>query len=218
MDSIYTLCSNAARRLLKEPNPYTESDVVLSAASLAVEVNGIEWSEGDFAEADRHAPQVLAALFRSGHLVRFGVVSPDVSGPPTLGGQPVVYGAPHTGENDYVRREGLLVYGSADAWEGGSLSTPNGEFGSILYGARRDPLMKNGRRKSSNRDDFTPWSEQRPEEPAASRAEQTLKREVVRLKSMLEQANAKIDRMEAEHERLRSAAVANGRTREHIKS
>lgn len=187
MESIYTQCSIAARRLADGEEPFDESAVVLEAAN----GNG-EWQEADFVEADRHAPQVLAALYRTGRLVRFGPVDPE--------------DAPLTGEADYVRRSGHILYAPLDTWEGKKLTTPNGSFDAILY--RHDPVFKNGRRRASDRDDFIDWASQvpTPDEPRADVA--ALKREVNKLREALAAEIAKNDRLATENERLRSRAAS----------
>jgi hypothetical protein len=194
-DSIYTQCSYAARRLAEGDEPFGESDVVLAAARAAGDDG---WSEEDFSEADKHAPQVLAALYRSSRLVRFGPVDAD---------------APLTGEPDYVRKAGHILYGPRAAWEGQSLETPNGTFAAITYGPDRDPVFKNGRRRASERDDFVPWAEQVPtaEEPQPDVA--ALRREVQKLRGALTASERKAERLEAENERLRSQAAKRASTR-----
>lgn len=183
-ESIYTQCSNAARQLAEVAEPFTESDVVLAAATA-------EWGESDFAEADRHAPQVLAALYRNSRLVRFGPVSPDA--------------APLTGEPDYVRKGGNILYANLEQWEQATLTTPNGEFGAILY--RRDPVFKNGRRRASERDDFVDWTEQipQPDEPRPEVA--SLRRESKKLRAALVTLQSDNERLARENERLRAQAA-----------
>lgn len=186
-DSIYTQCSIAARRLATEDDPFDESSVVRAAADA-------EWAEEDFAEADRHAPQVLASLYRNSKLVRFGPVSPEQ--------------APLTGEHDYVRRDGKLLYGNLAAWEGKKLETPNGEFEPISYS--HDPLKKNGRRKTSERDDFLPWAEQVPRSPDDGRADvAALRRDVHKYRTALVASEREVDRLRAENSRLRAARASS---------
>lgn len=195
MDSIYTQCSNAARRLAEDAEPFSDSDVVQTAAR-----DG--WAEGDFMEAERHAPQVLATLYRSSRLVRFGTVDPSV--------------APLTGEADYVRKDGSILYGNASVWEDRKLKTPNGDFDPIRY--RHDPLFKTGRRRSSQRNDFIPWADQVPQ-PEQKMDASTLRRDNRHLRASLATAHARIDALTRECERLRSAsAAANGRTRRSAKA
>jgi hypothetical protein len=186
--SIYTQCSNAARRLASEPEVFTEDDVVREAAQ-------DDWTEKNFAEAERHAPQVLAALYRGSRLVRFGVVDADT--------------APLTGEADYVRRSGdrgsQIVYGSFGAWEGRLLNTPNGDFPAITYS--HDPIYKVGRRKASQRDDFKPWDGQKPA-PRERVDAAALKRELATLRTALSTVRAERDDLRAEVAQLRSQVAA----------
>lgn len=180
MESIYTQCSNAAKRLAEAGEPFTESDVVLAAATPA-------WEESNFGEADRHAPQVLAALYRNSRLVRFGTVSPD--------------DAPLTGEPDYVRKGGNILYAAFERWEGATLTTPNGVFEAILY--RHDPVFKNGRRRASERDDFLDWADQVPQ-PDERPDVAALRREADKLRAALVATEADNERLAQENERLRS--------------
>jgi hypothetical protein len=198
--SIYTQCSNAARRLQTGEAPFTEDDVVREAAASG----GWGDDEAKYSVAEQHAPQVLAAKFRSRILVRFGIISPDAAGPPRHAeGQRIVYGGPLTGEPDYVRREGHILYGAAEHWEGKPLSTPNGEFDPVEYGPRHDPLFKIGRRKTSTRDDFRAWSEQRPTVAEPRPNEALLRRENMKLAAALQQAEAQVDELRKEMQMLR---------------
>lgn len=174
-NSIYTQCSIAAKDLLATGEPFCESEVVQRAMR-------DDWTEREFAEADRHAPQILASLYRNSRLVRFGVVDPEK--------------APLTGEQDYVRRDGFILYADYDHWSKKALKTPNGRFEPILY--REDPVFKVGRRKSSERDDFTPWAEQIPTEADPRPNVTALKREVTHLRAKLDAANARIAELEAQ--------------------
>src|SRR5437868_4639341 len=125
--SVYTECSAAARELVASGEPFTEIDVA-HAAALA------DWTEDDWREAGRHAPQILSAFWRRAKIVRFG---------------PVVRGGDRP---DYVRKdEGFLVVAGVDAWQNGRvLSTPNGNFTAIRYG--HDPLRRDGRPPARSRD------------------------------------------------------------------
>jgi len=128
--SVYTDISAAARALVAGGTDiFTEADVVQRAGL----------SEGDLPEGRRHAPQVLASLFRASRVVRFGPVYP-----PEL-----------AGKGDYARALGHIIYASAERDE--PLVTPNGEFDIIRYA--NDPIFnrKGGRPRASDRDDLALW-------------------------------------------------------------
>ncbi len=196
MDSIYTQCSQAARRLMGDAGhePFTE-DAVVQTAAAAAEHQGAPWTEEEFGEAERHAPQVLAALYRSTRLVRFGPVAPE--------------DAPLTGEPDYVRQEGKILYGASDPWEDQAITTPNGPFDPIRF--NKDPIFKVGRRKSSVRDDLTPWEDQQPVAGEPRPDVSVLRRDNAKLRAALAQEPERVAHLEAEVERLKtSAASRNG--------
>lgn len=173
-DSIYTQCSIATAALTKEGEPFSELDVIRHAS------DGHAWTTWDFAEADTHAPQVLAARYRAGHVVRFGPVDPAK--------------VPLTGEADYVRKDGCILYGGTEQFGETGVWTPNGDFDAIHYG--EDPLSKAGRRKVHDRDDFTPWADQ-IESASEVRPHMTaLKRENDRLKLQLAAAQKRIAQLE----------------------
>lgn len=173
MPTIYTQCSATIKGLAREGQPFCELDVVRLARHP-------RWTDADHDEALRHTPAILCALFRQRSLVRFGPVGTD---------------APLTGEPDYVRRQGFILYADFEAWRNAAVETPNGIFDAILGG--EDPIHKVGRRKASERDDFVSWTEQIPRNGDKHPTLTAMHYEVMQLRQKLEEAHAQLRALQA---------------------
>jgi hypothetical protein len=68
--TILSQCSAIARELVAGSDPFDETDVI----RIATERAPAPWSEEDFAEAEKQAPQVISTFFRQRRVVRFGPV------------------------------------------------------------------------------------------------------------------------------------------------
>jgi hypothetical protein len=180
--SIYTECSAAARALERAQEPFTDFDIIDHARRE-------EWSEADEQQGRHDAAQIAAAFYRAGRLVRFGPVN-------------------FSPEPDYARGdEGRLLYAAAQP-KPRKLSTPNGDFPELFY--EDDPLYKVGRRKGSTRNDLIDWTAQTPTTSVERERDGVarLEKQVERLEELLTEANARVDELEAECERLRSNSAA----------
>lgn len=178
--SIYTSCSEAARRLIDEPNlrpvtrgpegVFTELDVILLAAR---QEGG--YSESQMKIAQREASQVMGTLFREGKAVRFGPVTiPDES------------------VEDYVRVCSKIAYASAEGPK--TIETPNGTFRRLL--AKSDKIKaRPGPRLGYARDDLEPW--------VTTEAHTAVQRENVRLKAENAALRSRMEDLERESDRLR---------------
>lgn len=199
--SIYSQCSEAAAKLMKNPpkdqgGVFTEIDVVRLAGSSG-------WSTENYKEALRHANQVVGTNYRARKLCRYGPVElPD-------------------GTKDYARIASKIVYADAengpDVWK-----TPNGNFPKLMI--HDDEIGRQGRRHNTNRNDLASWDEQdikaiKVKEPVIKGAKGPavdvgpFERRIAQLEADLNRANKLLEEKEREIQRLRDhkATPINGK-------
>lgn len=196
--SIYTLCGEAARMLLDDPelrpltrfsNVFTEEDVIALAAKRAG-----HWEDDDFKEAFKQASASVAALWRGQNACRYGPVDlPGLELP------------------DYMRIGAKIAYGNPDGPE--LLQTPNGTFRRLMI--FNDPLAdRQGRRLGTKRDDTSPWEEQEALQLVLRKAAipaTAAEREITRLRDELAALMARAEKAEAENHRLRKHGASMSR-------
>lgn len=180
--SLYHQCSQAVSDLIANPpddlpftNVFTEIDVVNRTQSL-----GSDWGNDPtrFRAAMRTANAVVGTKYRERKLCRYGPVTlPD-------------------GNLDYTRLASKIVYADAELGPA-KLETPNGNFRKMMI--EDDPITKQGRKFSSNRDDSKKWDEQ----------DVVVRKEVSKDKADLTAAHKRIHELQEELERARTQAINN---------
>lgn len=186
--SIYRECSQAARRLLKnpaladsgKPGVFTELDVISLAAKKG-------WTQSDFRMAMRDANEVMGTLFRTSQVARFG---------------PVI--VPGQEDPDYVRIASKVAY--ADAATGPKrIQTPNGTFNRVMVAD--DTIRRTGARGlASNRNDLVSWKQQDIHTVRAVTNEENTR--VTSLQANLKAAHRRIEKLDADNARLRAHKAA----------